>query len=133
MANRVLVIGYGNPGRLDDGLGPALAETLQRLDLPGVTVDADYQLTAEDGLRKYKDIKPDVVIVDLMMEEVDAGITFVRDIKALVPTPPIYMLSSIGDNLNSNADYSQLGLNGVLQKPVNPKTLLKTLDTKLKA
>jgi hydrogenase maturation protease len=49
MANRVLVIGYGNPGRLDDGLGPALAEKLQALNLPGVTTDADYQLTVEDA------------------------------------------------------------------------------------
>ncbi len=48
-AARVLVIGYGNPGRLDDGLGPALAAALERLDLPGVTVDADYQLTVEDA------------------------------------------------------------------------------------
>jgi hydrogenase maturation protease len=45
----VLVIGYGNPGRLDDGLGPALAAELARLDLPGVHVDADYQLTVEDA------------------------------------------------------------------------------------
>jgi hydrogenase maturation protease len=49
MANGVLVIGYGNPGRLDDGLGPALAEALQAMNLPGVTVDADYQLTVEDA------------------------------------------------------------------------------------
>jgi len=46
---KVLVIGYGNPGRLDDGLGPALAARLEALELPGVTVDADYQLTVEDA------------------------------------------------------------------------------------
>jgi hydrogenase maturation protease len=49
MANRVLVIGYGNPGRLDDGLGPALAEAVEQLDIPGVTVESDYQLTVEDA------------------------------------------------------------------------------------
>jgi len=47
----VLVIGYGNPGRLDDGLGPAFAEALERLHLPGVTVESDYQLTVEDAAR----------------------------------------------------------------------------------
>ncbi len=46
---RVLLIGYGNPGRLDDGLGPALAEAVAELDLPNVTVDSDYQLTVEDS------------------------------------------------------------------------------------
>lgn len=29
--------------------------------------------TAEDGFKKYKEVNPDLVIVDLMMEEVDAG------------------------------------------------------------
>jgi hydrogenase maturation protease len=46
---RVLLIGYGNPGRQDDGLGPALARAVETLGLPGVTVDADYQLTVEDA------------------------------------------------------------------------------------
>lgn len=46
---RILVIGYGNPGRLDDGLGPALADAIERLELPGVTVESNYQLTVEDA------------------------------------------------------------------------------------
>lgn len=46
---QVLLIGYGNPGRLDDGLGPALAEEIEKLDLPGVEVDSNYQLTVEDA------------------------------------------------------------------------------------
>lgn len=44
-----LVIGYGNPGRLDDGLGPALAAQLAALHLPGVAVETGYQLTVEDA------------------------------------------------------------------------------------
>lgn len=46
---RVLLLGYGNPGRLDDGLGPALAAEIERLGLPGVTVQCDYQLCLEDA------------------------------------------------------------------------------------
>ncbi len=44
---KLLVIGYGNPGRGDDGLGPALAERLELLRIPGVTVETDYQLSIE--------------------------------------------------------------------------------------
>lgn len=44
---RILLIGYGNPGRGDDGLGPALAEAIAALGLEGVTVEADYQLTVD--------------------------------------------------------------------------------------
>ena len=48
---KVLLIGYGNPGRLDDGLGPALAEAVDALRLPGLDTDSDYQLTVEDAER----------------------------------------------------------------------------------
>lgn len=44
-----MVIGYGNPGRQDDGLGPAVAAAFEQADLPDVTVDSDYQLTVEDA------------------------------------------------------------------------------------
>jgi hydrogenase maturation protease len=45
----VLLLGYGNPGRLDDGLGAALAAQVELLALPGVTAQADYQLCLEDA------------------------------------------------------------------------------------
>lgn len=48
-AQSVLLIGYGNPGRMDDGLGPALVERLEERDIPGLTLDSDYQLTVEDA------------------------------------------------------------------------------------
>ena len=45
----ILVIGFGNPGRLDDGLGPAAAEAVGKMGLPDVAVDSDYQLMVEDA------------------------------------------------------------------------------------
>jgi hydrogenase maturation protease len=47
--DNVLVYGYGNPGRGDDGLGPALAAAIEALGIPEVDVDANYQLTVEDA------------------------------------------------------------------------------------
>ena len=60
-ANRpnVLVIGYGNPGRLDDGLGPAFIAALEAENLPGVTTATDYQLNVEDAA--------DLVGVDIVL------------------------------------------------------------------
>jgi len=46
---KILLIGYGNPGRLDDGLGPALAVRLEAQSIDGLSVDADYQLTVENA------------------------------------------------------------------------------------
>lgn len=88
--------------------------------------------SGEDGLARYKEVKPDLIIVDLMMEEVDAGTSLVRNLKAEGNTKPVYMLSSVGDNLNLNIDYSELGLSGVFQKPIDNKHLLTVLKTKLK-
>jgi hydrogenase maturation protease len=44
---RVLIIGYGNPARGDDGLGPSLAAAVAEWELDGVTVETDYQLHVE--------------------------------------------------------------------------------------
>lgn len=88
-------------------------------------------LTAEDGLRRYKEVTPDFVIVDLMMEEVDAGTNLVKELKLLGNEVPVYMLSSVGDQLNLNVSYSDLGLSGVFQKPVDFETLKATLAEKL--
>ena len=80
--------------------------------------------SAEEGLRVYKSAKPDLLFVDLMMEEIDAGMTFVKEVRALNNTAPIYVLSSVGDNLSMMTDFSALGLTGVLQKPIKSELLL---------
>ncbi|HUV09291.1 MAG TPA: response regulator [Spirochaetia bacterium] len=88
--------------------------------------------SAEEGLRKYKEENPDFIIVDLMMESIDAGKQFVKELKLLGNTAPVYMLSSVGDAMAQNVDFSELGLQGVFQKPVEVSTLLTTLKFKLK-
>jgi hydrogenase maturation protease len=45
---RILVLGYGNPGREDDGLGPAAAAEIERMGWLNVTVCNNYQLVIED-------------------------------------------------------------------------------------
>lgn len=87
--------------------------------------------TGEDGLRVYREVSPDLIILDLMMEEIDAGTSFVKELRFLGNTAPIYMLSSAGDNLAMATDYSQLGLAGVFQKPIATDTLLAILKAKL--
>ncbi|OPZ25661.1 MAG: Alkaline phosphatase synthesis transcriptional regulatory protein PhoP [Lentisphaerae bacterium ADurb.BinA184] len=87
--------------------------------------------TGEEGVRQWKACKPDVVIVDLMMEEVDAGVNCVRELRLAGNTAPVYMLSSVGDQLNQIANYAELGLAGVFQKPVQPARLLAVLKAKL--
>lgn len=46
---RILIIGYGNPGRQDDGLGPALIDQLQKIKTDTLHLHSNYQLTVEDA------------------------------------------------------------------------------------
>jgi DNA-binding response OmpR family regulator len=87
--------------------------------------------SAEDGLRVYKETNPDCIIVDLMMEEIDAGAGFVKEMQLLGNQAPVFMLSSAGDNLHMTTDYTSLGLAGVFQKPLARETLLTVLKAKL--
>ena len=88
--------------------------------------------TAAEGLKVYKETQPDFILLDLMMEEIDAGTHFVKELRALGNQAPVYLLSSVGDNLSMMTDYSELGLSGVLQKPIDSKVLLNLLKSKLK-
>ena len=45
----ILLYGYGNPSRGDDGLGPALVAALEKHPLEGVALDANFQLSLEDA------------------------------------------------------------------------------------
>jgi hydrogenase maturation protease len=49
---KILVYGYGNPGRQDDGLGVMLADELEKWiterKLSGIQTDTNYQLNLED-------------------------------------------------------------------------------------
>lgn len=93
--------------------------------------EVDEASTAEDGLLAYQKRKPDLVIVDLMMEEVDAGTSFVKELRLLGNTVPIYMLSSVGESLSLSADHMALGLAGIFQKPIDRNSLLTVIRARL--
>jgi two-component system alkaline phosphatase synthesis response regulator PhoP len=89
--------------------------------------------SAETGLQVFMQEELDAVIVDLMMEEVDAGVRFARELQIRRSDIPIFMLSSVGDDFNLTADYSSLGLAGVFQKPITKDVLLSVLGSTLAA
>ena len=96
---------------------------------------ADFEMvaasSAEEGIRAWDTERPDLVIVDLMMEEVDAGTSLITDLRARGCDVPIYMLSSVGDDLAMSMDYSALGLAGVFQKPIDGRSLVTILKARL--
>ena len=121
MANHVILVVDDDPDVRD-----ALQLVLERhgYDMVGAA-------SAEEGLRQYDACQPDLIIVDLMMEEVDSGTSIVKELRLRGNTAPVYMLSSVGDALHGNVAYSELGLAGVFQKPIDPATLTTTLAARL--
>lgn len=88
--------------------------------------------SAEEGYRVYEETKPDLIIVDMMMEIADAGTDFTKKVREHNKNIPIYMLSSVGAGLSMNIDYNEIGLTGVLQKPIDNDLLLSLLTASLK-
>ena len=65
----ILVYGYGNPGRMDDGLGIGLIHHLQEVNLPYIDLEFNYQLQVEDALLiSEKDV---VIFIDASKENID--------------------------------------------------------------
>jgi two-component system, OmpR family, response regulator RpaB len=87
--------------------------------------------SAEEGIKAYKENSPDVLIVDLMMEEIDAGMRVVQELHALGNKAPLYLLSSTGDYLYGMVDLHDQGVTAIFQKPLSPDTLLSLLKAKL--
>lgn len=70
---QILIYGYGNPGRQDDGLGIALTERLalwvSENQIAGVEFDNNYQLNIEDAAAiAQKDL---VIFADASEEDID--------------------------------------------------------------
>lgn len=88
--------------------------------------------SAEEALRRMDTVNPDLILLDLMMEEIDSGTNFVKELKLRGSKPPVFMLSSAGDAFSGITSYADLGLDGMLQKPIQPNKLLNTIREKLK-
>ncbi|NLO49884.1 MAG: hypothetical protein GX103_01800 [Bacteroidales bacterium] len=71
---QILIYGYGNPGRQDDGLGNHFVEMAKEWaaeqGLKNIAFDSNYQLNIEDAAEiADKDI---VIFVDASLEEIDS-------------------------------------------------------------
>ena len=83
--------------------------------------------TAAEGIDAYKAGEFDLILVDLMMETMDAGVTFAKGIQEQGNTTPAYILSSVGDEISETFDPRSYGLLGAYQKPLSPGKLLELL------
>ena len=78
-------------------------------------------------------VDDDADVRDTLRAVLESGgyATLVTEMRAAGAPPPIYLLSSVGDALHASIDAGELGISGILQKPVDPAGLLRTVGTRL--
>jgi len=88
----------------------------------------DGALSGADGKTAMATVKPDLVILDVMMENADAGFQIAQWLAAEYPAVPVLMLSSIADAADSLFDISTLALADLINKPIASQELLATVE-----
>ena len=87
--------------------------------------------TATEGLNLAASEQPDLVVLDIMMEEVDSGFQAAKQLQERQPGLPILMLSSIAGASAQVFDTSSLPVKQLLDKPIQPEVLLRKVRTLL--
>jgi len=85
-----------------------------------------------EGLEAARRANPDAILLDLMMENVDAGSRVSLELKEAGGGCPVFLVSSAGDAVRYNLDPGELGLAGIFQKPIDNTVLIRTLKRELK-
>lgn len=79
----------------------------------------------KDAVEKYKELKPDVVTMDITMPEMD-GVTAVKEIKKIDPNAKIVMVSAMGQQAMV-IDSIRAGASDFVVKPFQPDRVLEAL------
>jgi DNA-binding response OmpR family regulator len=79
-----------------------------------------------EGLARIEQTKPDLLILDVMMEEPDDGLNMARELRKKGHTLPIIMLTSVNAamGLNIDKDEEMVPVDEFQSKPVEPATLV---------
>jgi DNA-binding response OmpR family regulator len=83
-----------------------------------------------EGLRQVADVKPDLLILDVMMEEPDDGLTMARELRRQGFVKPIIMLTSVNAamGLTIDRDDEIVPVEKFQSKPVEPATLIAQVN-----
>jgi len=105
---------------------PAICESVQAI-LEADGYETAFALSGKDGLTSFREMRPDIVLCDMMMEDIDAGVKVTSLMKEERPGIPIFLLSTIGNATADTVGIYNLGFKGVFQKPVDFDLLLSVL------
>jgi DNA-binding response OmpR family regulator len=79
------------------------------------------------GLKALEEVQPDLLILDVMMEEPDDGLRFARQVRRQGLSLPILMLTSVNVAMGLHIDKDEeiLPVDEFQEKPIDPATLIQ--------
>ena len=96
----------------------------------------DVQLAASraEGMKALETFTPDLMILDVMMEQPDDGIAMAQDLRRAGVMLPIIMLTSVGKvtGMSYGSDNDLVPVDAFFEKPVRPEDLLTKITELLK-
>lgn len=101
-----------------------------RMMLKNILSGAGYEIIGEgengvQAIEKYKDLKPDLVVMDMIMPEM-GGIDAVREIVKLDPGARVLMCSAMGQQALV-VEAIQVGARDFIVKPFQPAGVLEAV------
>jgi two-component system chemotaxis response regulator CheY len=108
--------------------------SFMRMMLKNILVGAGYDVVGEGengakGIDLYKSLKPDLVIMDIIMPEM-GGIDAVREIVKSNPSAKVLMCSSMGQQ-SLVVEAIQAGAKDFIVKPFQPSNVLEAVKKTL--
>lgn len=96
--------------------------------------DVATATSKDKGLEAIGSFSPELVILDVMMEEADDGISMAQKLRKTGFKSPILMVSGIGKitGLDYDKDDSMVPVDAFLEKPILPDTLISKVNELLK-
>lgn len=98
----------------------------------GHQVEAAYNRW--DGLKKVDSFQPDLLILDVIMEQPDDGFSMAQELRRAGNKVPILMLTSVGtvSGLTFGKDNQMVPVDEFQSKPIEPAKLIEKVNQLLK-
>jgi DNA-binding response OmpR family regulator len=83
-----------------------------------------------DGMKAIDDENPDLIILDVMMEQADDGIAMAQELRRQGCETPILMLTSVGKvtGFTYDEDQEMVPVNAFFEKPIQPDLLVEKVN-----
>jgi DNA-binding response OmpR family regulator len=91
-------------------------------------------MSRDEGMKILDDLTPDLLILDVMMEQPDDGIAMAQELRRRKFSGPILMLTNIGKTLGLSfgKDDEMVPVDAFEEKPLDPQKLISVVNDLLK-